>query len=509
MAMAPNSEEITCGIQKAIVTLCMEAYSSGTEVEIDGIICLRDTKYKQYEVVKIHKTFIKPDLGNASLTSFGNATFGNGTLAGFENPCPGRQTTMTTENNASSNSAVMRDRDKTTNPCSVSSKEMTGPFSFNRKETTVRKYELCEEKQKQFLQHSKVVSEEVILDSPVSHNGYMYSSKDGDDSDKQANDLEKPFTSKPVALNGQNMSLDHKTVNTTTLQVVATDCKRETVQVDRRPTTVVKDDQIVSSELLMEISTERKEDEKEAEDEKKEGEREEQNRTFNEVLEDDGDCIIVKIEAQDEDDDVVALREIPISSENLAFHLTSFDSQKQSSMNLGHGRKRSQSNTYILDTKKSAGTGSDLSENQAGNQSGNSLAHDDIHGGFHRNVFYSSHDNTLISSIELNDCMSGGIVGSTPPMSKLQKLMSPNTSDSETRFSCFLCGMQFVTKSNLFRHMRSSCKLVGRKAPCQVCGKMLLDRPDNLKEHMLSQHGVERNLKDLSDVDEVEPLPRS
>ncbi|KAL3855400.1 hypothetical protein ACJMK2_014611 [Sinanodonta woodiana] len=511
--MAPNSEEITCGIQRAIVTLCMEAYSSGTEVEIDGIICLRDTKHKQYEVVKIHKTFIKPDIGNATLASFGNASFGNSTLAGFENPSSGKQTTLTAENSASGNSTVMNDRDKVT---SFSSKETTGPFSFNRKEMTVRKYEFREEKQKQFSQHSKVVSDEVILDSPLGQNGYLYASKDAD-SDKQTHDLEKSFTSKPVASNGQNTYLDHKTASTT-LPIVTAECKRKTVHVDRRPRTVNRDDQTISSELLMEINMEHNEEEKEAEHENKEGEREEQNRTFSEVIEDDGDCIIVKIEAQDDEnnsDEVISLQDIPISAENLAFHTTAFDSHKQSIMigkNLSHSRKRPVSITYIpdTDTKKSPGLGSDLSENETVNQSNDSLTHDDsVHTGFHRNVFYSSHDNTLVSSIELSDCMPGGGASTTPPSNKLQKLMSPNIADSETRFSCFLCGMQFVTKSNLFRHMRSSCKLVGRKAPCQVCGKMLLDRPDNLKEHMLSQHGVERNLKDISDVDEVVSLPRS
>ncbi|KAK3593944.1 hypothetical protein CHS0354_011555 [Potamilus streckersoni] len=60
--------DVTLDIQRAVLSLCMETYAPGTEVEIDGIICMLETQSKEYKVVKIHKTFVMSDFSVSTST---------------------------------------------------------------------------------------------------------------------------------------------------------------------------------------------------------------------------------------------------------------------------------------------------------------------------------------------------------------------------------------------------------------------------------------------------------
>ncbi|KAL3869040.1 hypothetical protein ACJMK2_041767 [Sinanodonta woodiana] len=60
--MGSIQPELSCGIEESVLAFCTENYEAGVPVEIDGLICMFDTKAKEYKIVKIHTTFTKPEV---------------------------------------------------------------------------------------------------------------------------------------------------------------------------------------------------------------------------------------------------------------------------------------------------------------------------------------------------------------------------------------------------------------------------------------------------------------
>ncbi|KAK3612601.1 hypothetical protein CHS0354_042109 [Potamilus streckersoni] len=60
--MGSIQPELSYGVQESVLAFCAENYEAGVPVEIDGLICLLDTKAKEYKIIKIHTTFTKPEV---------------------------------------------------------------------------------------------------------------------------------------------------------------------------------------------------------------------------------------------------------------------------------------------------------------------------------------------------------------------------------------------------------------------------------------------------------------